>query len=253
MKRFCRFFILTMLLCSRAAFASEASASLYNQANRYYTQGQFQDAIRFYESAEKTGVKNSDLYYNLGDAYYKSGDAGKAVLFWYRAERLSPRDPDLRANLKLLRKQVSKSLAAQAPNPFSDFLAGLRDLAPARSWAVLFSISVWGFWVVLSARLVIGRRKFISLLSILSAMFIILVMITGAGFASRSKWETAPSAIVLAKDITAKSGPGENFTAVFNLAPGARILVKDCREGYCQIELPPGLVGWVDEKAIEKI
>ena len=247
------FIIFTALLLAQAAFGSEASASLYNEANRYYTQGQFKSAIPFYEDAAKAGVKNSDLYYNLGNAWYKVGDGGRAMLYWLRAERLNPRDPDLRANLGLLQKQVNKSLAAQPPNPFSDFLAGWRDLAPARTWAVIFSAAIWGFWVLLSARLIMGRRKFSSLLSILLALFIILMMGSGAGFASRRSWETEPAAVVLARDLAARSGPGETFTPVFNLAPGARILVKDCREGYCQIELPPGMVGWVAEKDLERI
>jgi len=245
--------VLFFLLAPRIGFASEAAASLYNQANRFYSQGQFSNAIRLYEQALNSGIGNSNLYYNLGNGYYKSGEPGRAMVFWLRAERLNPRDPDLRANLSLVHKQISKSLPADAAGKLPDLLKSLRDLAPAKTWALFLSFSIWGLWISLSLRIIISRARPKTGLSILAVIFIILVIVFGAGFESRRRWEQEPAAVVIAKELVARSGPGESFTAVFNLPAGARILLRDCRIGYCRIELPPGMVGWVEEKAVEKI
>jgi tetratricopeptide (TPR) repeat protein len=245
--------LLGLLVFSREGFTSQAAASLYNQGNRFYSQNQFDKAIDLYRQAEKSGVTNSNLYYNLGNACYKAGDPGRAVLYWLRAERLSPNDPDLKANLKLVSAQVSKALPVSSSNPITEFFRALRDLGPSRGWGMLLSVSIWGFWAALSLRIIFGRSRIKTGLSILLATFIILVLVSGSGFLTRRHWEQEPAAVVIAKDLLAKSGPGAGFTGVFNIPAGARILVKECRSGFCSIELPPGMVGWVDEKSIEKI
>lgn len=241
------------LLVARSGLASEATASLYNQANHFYSQGQFANAIRLYEQALNSGIKNSDLYYNLGNAYYKSGDSGRAMVFWLRAERLNPGNPDLRANLSLVQRQISKSLPADAQGKLPDFFKSLRDLAPARTWALFLSFAIWGLWISLSLRIIVSRAGMKTGLSILAVIFIILVIVFGAGFESRRSWEREPAAVVIAKEVSARSGPGEGSTTVFNPPTGARVLLRDCAIGYCRIELPPGMVGWVEEKSVEKI
>lgn len=244
---------LAALMLGRGAKSSEASAALYNQANSLYARGDFAGAISLYEGAARAGIKNSDLYYNLGNAYYKSGDRGRAAAWWLRAERLNPRDPELKANLALASRQVNKALGLQPESRLMEFFRSLRDLAPARAWAALLSASIWGFWILLSLRMLSRRKKLNSLWSLLLVWSIILVMISGAGYLSRRHKETEPAAVVVARDVAAKSGPGEGFTPVFNLAPGARVLLRECRSEFCQVELPPGMVGWVQAQALEKI
>ena len=151
---------LTWLLLGRGARASEASSALYNQANSFYAQGDFKRAVELYESAVRAGIKNSDLYYNLGNAWYKSGDVGRALLFWLRAERLNPYDHDLKANLALAARQVNSSLGLEPESRLVEFFRALRDLAPARIWAIWLSASIWAFWIMLSLRLLSRRKKF---------------------------------------------------------------------------------------------
>jgi len=175
------------------------------------------------------------------------------MLNWSRAERLAPSDPDLRFNLGLARGQIARSLVAQPSSRISDFFRNIRDLARARTWGLVLVFAIWAFWLSLSARILLGGGKFRTALSILTGIFIILMLVSGAGFAARERWETEPAAVVIGRDVSARSGPGEGLTPVFNLPAGARVLMSECRNGYCQVELPPGMVGWVEGKDIEKI
>ena len=111
--------VILLSLAARAAFGSDAAASLYNQGNAFYNSKQFVNAINLYEQAAKAGLVNSNLYYNLGNAYWRGGDAGRAMLNWSRAERLAPSDPDLRFNLGLARGQIARSLVAQPSSRIS--------------------------------------------------------------------------------------------------------------------------------------
>jgi hypothetical protein len=224
----------------------------YNHGNHEYANGQYSKASEYY--GEEFYVKNSYLQYNLGNTWYKLGNPGKAVRFWLRAERLSPRDPDIRANLKLVQTQISKALPVSSANPITEFFKALRDLSSSRGWGMLLSVCIWGFWVALALRIIFGRSRFRTVFSILLSALIILVSASGAGFLSRRSWETKPYAVVVDNNsVSAKSGPGKDLTNVFNLPAGAVVLVNECRNGFCSVELPPGMVGWVDEKSIEKI
>jgi hypothetical protein len=244
---------LGVLLFGKAALASQAAATLYNQANRLYSQNQFSQAVELYLQAEKNGAHNSNLYYNLGNALYKSGDPGRAMAWWLRAERLNPRDPDLKANLKLAQAQVNKSLPAVSSSAVTDLFNSVRDLSPARGWGVLLCVWIWLFWCSLSLRVGFGRAGLKTMFSVLLLASVFLAAVSGVFYLSRRGWEIEPSAVVVAKEVSAKSGPGQNFTGVFNVPQGARVLLKECRSGFCSIELPPGMVGWVDEKSLEKI
>ena len=251
MKRACLILVISALLAARMASAGEDPVGGYNQGNRFYSQGQYADANKLYAGEL---IKNSNLLYNSGNAWYKLGNTGKAVLYWLRAERLSPRDPDIKANLRLVQSQVSKALPVSSSNRITDFFRALRDLGSSRGWGMLLSVSIWGFWVAFSLRIIFSRSRFRTGFSILLISFIILVLASGAGFLSRRNWEQEPAAVVIDNNgVSAKSGPGKDLTNVFNLPAGARVLVKECRSGFCSIDLPPGMVGWVDEKSIEKI
>ena len=245
--------ILALAAWGRAAHAGQAAASLYNQANSDYRAGSFEKAAALYEQAAAAGVHNSDLYYNLGNAWYRRGDRGKARLWWERAERLSPRDPDLRANLALLQNQLSEALALpQKPMP-TDFLRSVRDLAPAGKWGLALSISIWTFWLLLFLFLILRPGRLRRLLLILDIIFILIMLLFGIGFGFRYGFEQEPAAAVLADKVSVRSGPGDSFNEQFELPAGAKVLIQECGNGYCKIELPPGMVGWVEQKTVERI
>lgn len=49
-----------------------SASGLYNQGNKYYSEGNYSAAVNAYEEAIKR-VLNASLYYNLGNAYFKAG------------------------------------------------------------------------------------------------------------------------------------------------------------------------------------
>jgi len=84
-------------------------------------------------------------------------------------------------------------------------------------------------------------------------LFIILMILSGTGFGLRYKWEKEPAGVVLDAEISARSGPGDNYSLLFELPAGARVLIQECGNGWCKIRFPPGMIGWVDGRGIERI
>jgi len=244
---------LGLFLISRVGFGSEALAGVYNQANEFYGKGEFGKALELYLEVNKSGIRNSDLYYNLGNAYYRVGDLGRAVLFWQRAERLNPRDRDIKANLGLAQKQIEKELPIVNQDGVSLWLARFRDLLRARQWAMIFHFCLFGFWISLAFFILFRARRGAWLISFFMILLVIMIAVSGAGYELRAKWEKEPAGVVIAEKARMRSGPGESFDEVLNLPAGLRVLVLDSGSGFYRIELENGVMGWLEERYLEKI
>ena len=246
--------LLLLFFFSRGAFSSQALAGLYNQANQYYQKGNFERAKELYQEIISSGIINSDLYYNLANTYYQLGELGEAMLWWWRAEKLAPRDPDLKYNLNLVQTQLEQKLnLGRSSSGFFLAFKKICHLANSREWGIIFSACLWLFWLGLALRILwfnFRAKRFLNLLLIgifLGGMF------SGLGFGFRLRWEKAPYAVVMNSEVELRSGPGESFSQLALLPEGFRVLIQECRAGYCRVKLSAGIVGWVKGKDLERI
>jgi tetratricopeptide (TPR) repeat protein len=91
------------------AAATVESEALFQEANKQYRAGKFEEAAVLYDKIEDKG---SVVYYNLGNCYYQQGQAGKALLNWRRAEQFGHvwERRELLDNIMFLHKQLGKSV-----------------------------------------------------------------------------------------------------------------------------------------------
>jgi tetratricopeptide (TPR) repeat protein len=82
------------------------AGSLFEQANIFHTQGEFQQAAEQYLSIVSTYGVSASLLYNLANSYAAAGQVGPAVLNYERALHLTPSDADIQGNLAQVRKDV---------------------------------------------------------------------------------------------------------------------------------------------------
>ena len=66
------------------------SEQLFEQANKYYSQSEYDKAAEIYQQLVNQGLESSELYYNLGNSEYKLGHLGKSILYYEKAKLLSP-------------------------------------------------------------------------------------------------------------------------------------------------------------------
>src|SRR5262249_45435626 len=89
-----------------------AASSSFDEANKLYEQGKYQEAIAAYQRLIVQNDVSAALYFNLGNAWFKSGRTGQAIASYRLAQRLDPRDPDIRANLRFARESINADGAA---------------------------------------------------------------------------------------------------------------------------------------------
>ena len=247
-------FILVSIFVLFAGAESESQdvLDLFQQANQYYEQGEFQKAIESYQNIIQGGFFNSEVYYNLGNAYFRKGELGNAILNYRRAERLDPRDQDIKANIEYVKLYTLDKIEFESANIFSTILKSILNSATLDEWTLLVS-GIYFLGMILGIVLVFLDRLLRPLLTILIILIIVLILSGSLLYAKIRTDALVDRGVVIAEETSVRSGPGEDYTLQFTAHEGLEFEIKDQQEGWCLIVLPNGVMGWLEKQTIEKI
>jgi len=228
-------------------------ARLIAEGNQAYTESDVSVAIEKYLAARDLGVNDAVLHFNLGNAFARQGQLGQAVASYLRAERLSPGDPDIRANLAWVRRHITDLELVEEPLPL--FIAEIAAVVRAFSvnqWGVVCLFCVW----VLAAVLAWGWHKKIVTPVLrrwqLTALAVTMLIAATTG----GRWyfaEVRQSAVVIVPEVVVRSGPAENFPALFEVHDGLTLSLVDEREGWVRVGLGGDWQGWISADSVVPI
>ena len=127
----------TSILWAQETEAPKSQAAIWKSAEEAYSVGDFDGAIREYQSLEKAGAVSSSLFYNLGNAFYRKGSVGKAILYYERALKLDPADKDIRNNLDMARLQTLDKIDSVPQFILVEWVKNLRNKLSSNAWAIV--------------------------------------------------------------------------------------------------------------------
>jgi tetratricopeptide (TPR) repeat protein len=239
-----RFFaILFALIFAGNIFAADDTAD-FSAANKFYAEGKFLDAANAYETILSSGTTSPNLLFNYGNAEFKSGNLGKAIAAYRRAELLAPRDSEIRANLAFVRNQVQGATARESF--WQNWLGNLSF----NEWAVFAAIAFWLTFLLLAAKQLrpAFAMKLKNAIWIFAALTIFSGTILGVQAANHFSKQTA---VVVAANVTARSGPFDDAQSAFTAHDGAELRVLDRREDWIQVADGSGKIGWLPAKLVK--
>jgi tetratricopeptide (TPR) repeat protein len=224
------------------------------EADSAYVRGEYQQAIRDYETLLKQGA-SADLYYNLGNAYYRTENITRAVLNYERALQLSPGDGDIRFNLQIAR---SKTIDKIVPESEMFFVTWYRSLVN------MMSVDGWGRTALVSLALVIvlflvylfSARVWMQKVGFFGGGVLLVLFVISNFFAWQQRQNILyrQGAIVVAPSVTVKSTPAQNGTDLFILHEGTKVIITDgSMKNWREVRLADGKKGWIESKKIEVI
>ncbi len=232
-------FILLGSMVSRA----EDAAALFNDANKLYEQGKFDEASVAYEKLIQTGSVTTPAYFNLGNAYLKSGKMGRAIAAYRQGETLSPRDPDVRANLQFAREQAGGG--KQSTPVWQKWIKRLT----LNEWTIAASIAVSLWFLVLTVRVLRGgsrksfcSRQFLTGL-IAGGLLILLIVAVRLQLFQKSSVVVVPEAVI-------RRGPLPESQSAFTLRDGAEVTVIGKKGEWLQVLDASERTGWLPEKQV---
>lgn len=241
------------LVLAMAMQAKEASQML-KQGNAYYASQQFSKAIDAYKEVIRQGRESSALYFNTGNAYFRTNQLPHAVLYYEKALLLDPNDKEIQENLEMARKLTGDEIEAVPEFFLTRWRKAVMNSLSADTWGVI-SVSSFlllllavGFFVAGQAPSV-KRSAFFGGLMMLLALGISFSM----GYAQKQRVQAHNSAIVFSPSVTVRSAPNPSATSLFVLHEGTKARIQEKSDGWYEIRIANGEVGWLKKEDIRRI
>lgn len=248
-------FIILMLLAAGQALPQSAEyQSMLQQANQFYADNQYSSAIDLYEKILTGRYESAVLYFNLGNAYFKSNDIPSAILNYEKALKMDPTDPDIRFNLELANSRIIDKIEPLPEFFLKSWWKSARNLMSSDRWArtglaSLFLMLAAAFLFITSRNILLRKISFWA-----GTVFIVFMLFSFIFSASGYRnYQQASSGIIFTPTVTVKSSPNENSVDLFVIHEGTKVYITDHIEGWSEIRLVNGNVGWVKSSVYKPV
>ncbi len=236
--------LLHLLLFITLHPAQAQPEQLVLRAQDAYAKGAYDEALAMYDSLGQD-LGSASLYFNIGNCHMKLGDVPMAILNYERAIRLQPGSEDIQANLDLARTQVVdrvNQLPAFTLGSVWDRVRGGKDVdqwARRSLWAcaLLFAFAI-AFVLVrqrTAKRLLLAAA---ALCAVTTVAAIVLAAYRVSEVTDRSQ------AIIMMPKVDVLAEPRTGATTVFVLHEGTKVSVLQEHNGWYEVKLSSGSVGW---------
>lgn len=225
----------------------------FQRANLAYESGDYDQALVQYEDILKSH-RHFESEFNAGNAAFKLNRLGLARLHYERAKLLSPSDEHLKANLALLESNIVDRITAVPSLGLKSWLAswvGPGQWLNWTFWALLWWTLTWVLW---GLRWTKSNRDSRATLGFLGMASLALGLIGFWGVSQcHERMETPGQVVVMSARVDVTSAPVESGTVLFQLHEGTRACILDRTEGWTEIELDNGNVGWLPNEAVADV
>lgn len=238
---------------ARAAAAGRAQdpREIFGRANRLYEAGDYHGALAEYDALIAQGYRGVNLYYNLGNTCFKLDRKGEAIRWYKKAQRLRPRDQDVRSNLEYALSLIEDKIE---PRPASWYVRQWNTLVAHVTHAELRASAVAVYWLLCAVLIAFMYRRAwrLYLVRAIAALCGVLVLL-GAGMASRVYLDGQEQAVILSREAKVRYGPSEKDVIAFMLHEGSSVEIENIRGDWYQVSLPDGKAGWLKKEDCGRI
>ena len=247
--------IFICLIISTFSVQAENQADEFlDSANIAYTNGNFEQAVNYYESILEHGYESAAVFFNLGNAYYKQNIIDKAILNYERALLLKPDDNDIKYNLEMA-NQFTVDRIEKLPDFFlSVWVKNMINWFSSDSWAII-SISTFILALVFISIFLYTQKYGVKKLSFWIGLALAIITIFSLFFSYKQKKNVVikDTAIVMEPSVTVKSSPDISGTDLFVIHEGTKVWLQDEVGEWKEIKLSDGSKGWLRTDDIEEI
>lgn len=242
---FCLFLLIPMTI----------SAGTKDDADKDFAAGNYQQAIKSYESLLKSGKNTSDIWYNLGNAYYRSDNIPKAIICYERAHIYSPDDNDILFNLELARSKTIDKIQPGSEMFFFKLYRSIRNMFNVNELAILAIISI-AISLIMTLVYLFSSRVSLRKVGFFCGIagLILFIMFNLFAYQQYTNIKDSGSAIIMSNSAAIKETPTINSKDLFILHEGTKVyIIDETMKEWRNIRLDDGRTGWIQCKDIEKI
>jgi tetratricopeptide (TPR) repeat protein len=234
------------------AGASAGDDGIWNKANNFYVQKQYDSAEAYYSKLLQKYPGNAMLQYNMGNTSFRLNNVGAAVLHYQKASLLDPDNKDINDNLLLAKGRVLNAIPEAMPIFFVRWWQQLLQLLHPNTWAV---ISLLVFFVVLAlcwyAR--IKKEQFAHAGRWLSLSVVLLIICGCMTWFTHEAFVSSEMAVVLQPGANFMEEPRASGKVLGTLPEGTIIEINQQQGQFMNVKLPNGREGWILSSVAEKV
>ena len=242
--------IVTIVLCLNAT-AETPYNSLWQKANTFYQNKQYDSAAAYYEQLAAQKPENAEVYYNLGNAYYRLNEVGPAVLNYERALRLQPSYKNAQENLTLTKNRIKNRISEPEPIFFVRWWKSLSKPSLANVWAITSLV----FFLILLGMLAyvkLNRNSYsyIRPQLIAAVSFIWVVILALSIFSSRKRLKSNYAVVMQQEAFMVQ--PDKKSDSL-TIPEGTTVKLLETQGELQRVRLPDGRNGWIPQQALTEI
>lgn len=225
----------------------------FDKGNIAYRNGDYNGAVKIYESVLEDGKHSAELYFNLGNAYYKLEKLGPSVYYYEKGLQLDPKNKDIQNNLQYAKQATIDEIVPLPQNSISEFFNRLVQAFSTNTWAILAvvaSVLMTSLFLMyyFTQKPTLKRVWFIGSMFFLLGVFITIFM----SYMEMKIGETN-FAIVWEEEVEVRDGPTSNSSHIYYLHEGTKVTITYEEDNWARIELADGNEGWVQIQDIKKL
>jgi tetratricopeptide (TPR) repeat protein len=246
------FMLAGLILAGSRSPAADTKETFFLEGNKYYQNGQYEEALGAYQKILDTGFESGPLYYNMGNCCYKLSRIGRSILFYERAKKSISSDEDLTANLTMANLALVDKIEPQPEFFLFKIVRAAVHLIPKPVMVILL-IASYLLAVGLFILWMLARKSLARLLGLRgAAVFGIFCAVFGILLIGQvSENATRREAVILRGKVDVMSGPGgQTGTEVFSLHEGTKVMLDRESGEWIEIILPDRKVGWVKKDVL---
>jgi len=251
MKQILSIFIFINFLTA-GIIAGNTETEKLNSANNAYEAGNFENAVKLYEEIIELDYESAELFYNTANCYYRLNNIGLSVYYYEKAKLLDPFDEDIIYNLDLAELRIKDK-----PSEIPEFavLTLFNKVSSALSVNLYGIISLVFFIAFLSLLYFYlnsenSKQKKIRFLFAAVLFFFSLISFIFVQH-QLNLLNSDDSAVVISKEINAKSSPDEDANNIFPVYEGYKVTIEDKLNNWVEIKLTDGKKAWLKEEHLK--
>ena len=247
------FFLVAMMVsvAGMAQLQSVAYDEWFEEGNEAYAEGNYEQALTFYEQIVESGMESADLYYNMGNTYYKMKQYPMSILYYEKALKLNPGDEDIRTNLEIANLAVVDKINIIPQSFIARWWNGIKSSLSSDGWAWV-SIAAFAMLLICLFAFLMARRTALRKTGFFVGLVVAVCLVLSVVFAVQKHQDMnhQDEAIIMTPTVTVKSSPADNSVDLFVLHEGAKVQISGTSNGWNKIKIADGSVGWLQAETM---
>lgn len=246
-------FLLILVFNTVVGYSQSDPHELFATANTSFEAGDYNNAIKNYNSILDQKVYSPELFLNLGNAYYNNGGLAQAILHYEKGLKNFPDHASISEKLAAANEEVETEILEVEDFALLRFWRAFTQLFGSTLWAILqflcLGLVLFGLlqWLLKPDHLI--RRKGFMMVMVGLALFVL----TFAAGQSAYKYRVNQDEAILMQRISLMQSADAKSPVIEELSSGVKVKIIDQIDEWYKVQLLNHEQGWIATSSLKII